>query len=367
MRKVIIIHNQPSPYRLPFFEEISKFHNLEVLFFQDPEAAGRKWARNVPEKYTFKHQYLKSFNMNFLGKQIIFTPGLYKKLLFEDYSVIIGTDDFPSIFTLLFSFVISKLKRKKYGIWTAMYPKQHVISKKKLINSIYKKVLQLYRPPLFYFSDFILCYTQNAVIEIGSINKNVFQLVQAYPEELIQHSGFNRFQNKKVKNILYVGALESRKNVDFLINSFRKTAFKNWHLILLGDGPHRKTLEQLAKDDNRIFFMGYQTGYEKYQFFQDADVLVLVSDKDSWGLVVNEAMMFGLPVIISENVEAKEMVNGNGIVIHHNSEKQLIQAFHQILDCPEKQKTMGNKSLKIIENYSIGEMVTVFNKAISGV
>lgn len=367
MIKIALIHNQPSPYRLPFFEEISKSHDLEVLFFQDPESKGRNWENKVAKKYTFKHRYFNSITINLFGKTIFFTPELYKKLLIEDFNIIIASDDFPSIFTLFFSFMIAKVKRSKYGIWTALYPNQHIISGKNILNIIYKLVLHSYRLFIYPFSDFILCYTKNATSLIRSINANTFQLVQAYPRELVQHTSVCRNIHNPNKNILYVGRLIRRKNIGFLIESFMKTSSKNWNLILIGDGPDKKRLQQLARDDNRIYFTGFLSGYKKYQYFQNAAVLVLVSDKDSWGLVVNEAMMFGLPVILSENVEAKEMVNGNGFVIRQNSEKQLIEAFHQILDFPENQRKMGNRSLNIIAKYTLREMVATFNEVISHV
>lgn len=113
---------------------------------------------------------------------------------------------------------------------------------------------------------------------------------------------------------LYVGRLISIKRVDVLIKAFSKVRaeLSNAHLQVVGDGPERSALEALTNSlrlANAVSFCGVRVDESLWQEYLRADVLVLPSDSEPWGLVVNEAMSFGCPAIVSERCGcAPEMV-----------------------------------------------------------
>lgn len=111
--------------------------------------------------------------------------------------------------------------------------------------------------------------------------------------------------------VLFVGRLSPEKRVDLLIEAFRGLQTLNhekWSLTIVGDGPLEAALQQQAAGDSRIRFTGSVEHHLLDTFYLDADVLVLPSDYDAWGVVVNEALGFGLWVIVSESVGALEAV-----------------------------------------------------------
>ena len=103
---------------------------------------------------------------------------------------------------------------------------------------------------------------------------------------------------------LFVGRLESHKGVDCLIEAFRKLNVERSRarLVLVGDGALREMVLTIAEANSSISYLGRLSGDDLWATYVSCDVLVLPSSFEPWGLVVNEAMAFGLPVIVTEEV-----------------------------------------------------------------
>jgi len=113
---------------------------------------------------------------------------------------------------------------------------------------------------------------------------------------------------------LYVGRLSPEKNVDGLIESFAAAACRQ-DLVLCGDGPMRAQLERQARElgiADRVHFTGLKTSRELPRYYAFARAFVLPSTREPWGLVVNEAMASGLPVIVSTRCGCAEDLVHNG-------------------------------------------------------
>jgi glycosyltransferase involved in cell wall biosynthesis len=112
-------------------------------------------------------------------------------------------------------------------------------------------------------------------------------------------------RSKNSPTLLYVGRLSPEKNLLLLLEAFQKLSqeLPNCILKLVGEGPERKDLESavarlgLAK---RVVFVGGLTGSLLFGEYTHATCLVLPSSSEPWGLVVNEALSFGCPVVVSD-------------------------------------------------------------------
>lgn len=82
-----------------------------------------------------------------------------------------------------------------------------------------------------------------------------------------------------------------------------------WTLDIVGDGPERDALTVIAGGDPRVTFRGSVPYAELDQHYARADVLMLPSDNEAWGLVVNEALAFGCRVLVSDQVGAGELLS----------------------------------------------------------
>ncbi len=103
---------------------------------------------------------------------------------------------------------------------------------------------------------------------------------------------------------LYVGRLTEIKRVEDAIDAFMATTHPGWSLRIVGTGPREGLLRQRAGSDPRVTFAGSRTYVDLGADFMAADVLVLPSSGEPWGLVVNEALGYGLRVLASDQVGA---------------------------------------------------------------
>ena len=111
---------------------------------------------------------------------------------------------------------------------------------------------------------------------------------------------------------MYVGRLVDVKNVELLIDVFNRNGLP---LTIVGDGDLREKLKKMAKPNIR--FLGFVNNEELGAVYQSHDIFILPSYYEPWGLVVEEALYWGLPVIVSDKVGSSiDMVKdlGTGLI-----------------------------------------------------
>lgn len=133
---------------------------------------------------------------------------------------------------------------------------------------------------------------------------------------------------KTVKQFLYVGRLVEVKNLKMLISTFN--TLPQLTLTIVGFGEQERELKEMAKDN--ISFLGAIDNDLLPKIYQTNDVFILPSKSETWGLVVEEALNNGLPVIVSNKVGCHEAIvnENNGIVFESNNEKSLKNAISKI-------------------------------------
>lgn len=111
--------------------------------------------------------------------------------------------------------------------------------------------------------------------------------------------------------IIYVGGLVPWKGVDLLFHALQDLKSLDWVLHIVGDGPLRQDLGELARQlgiDGRIVWEGTFPNDAARQVMANSDLLVLPSRYDGWGAVVNEALMAGTPVVASDACGSSELI-----------------------------------------------------------
>jgi glycosyltransferase involved in cell wall biosynthesis len=159
--------------------------------------------------------------------------------------------------------------------------------------------------------------------------------------------------------VLYVGRLEVYKGVQELLSAFGR-AVKEEHdlrLAIAGDGSLRPRVEAIAaKADCHIIYLGRLSGDDVLRAYLAADLLVLPSLFEPWGLVVNEAMACGLPVIVSDHVGcADDLVRHGetGVVVGAGRVTELTSAIRQLVrDAPARIR-MGQATERLISDWTL--------------
>ena len=163
------------------------------------------------------------------------------------------------------------------------------------------------------------------------------------------------------KYFLYVGRLAAEKNVDALLQSWLRYREEGgaWPLVLVGDGPEAAALKEAASASPygaHVLFPGLKSSGELLPFYAFAGCFVLPSTREPWGLVVNEAMAAGLPVLVSTRCGCAPnlvMEGFNGFTFDPANVATLTYLLHRVQSlAPEQHKRMSEASRTIIGDYS---------------
>jgi glycosyltransferase involved in cell wall biosynthesis len=165
--------------------------------------------------------------------------------------------------------------------------------------------------------------------------------------------------------VLYVGYFVARKGLHHLIQAFQAVAGEHDVLALVGSGPQEKQLRAMGHGDQRTIFPGYLEGAEKASWYAAADLFVLPTLHDPWGLVVNEAMAFGLPIIVTDAAGcARDLVQDNGLVVPAGDVDALATALARLLPDEALRRAMGQRSQHIISLYTVKAACDAFLQVI---
>lgn len=130
---------------------------------------------------------------------------------------------------------------------------------------------------------------------------------------------------------LYVGRLSPEKNLNLLLAVFKK--LPDYQLTLIGDGPQK--LDLMQHKSKNVCILGYVPHEELASHYQQHDVFILPSTKEPWGLVIEEALYYHLPIIASQYVGASmDLVQARqtGVLFDPVSEQSLMDAMAQVIN-----------------------------------
>ena len=159
---------------------------------------------------------------------------------------------------------------------------------------------------------------------------------------------------------LFVGRVMARKGLKTLLNAcvqLKQREHEQYTLLVVGDGEELDSLQtycQTHQIDNCVEWTG-RVDYAKIgSYFQAADVFVLPTIEDTWGVVVLEAMLFGKAVLCSSGAGSSELISQgeNGFVFDPNSVNDLADAMQFMIEHPKKMKLAGENSRQTMANYT---------------
>ena len=182
-----------------------------------------------------------------------------------------------------------------------------------------------------------------------------------YDKNVINRISEQKRLSLSAKNFIFVGRLIDYKNLFHFLEAFGKAqnlSNQDWGVIILGDGELKDDLRRFIHEKN-IKKVSFQQGVSWQQvpkYLVLSDVLVLPSYSEPWGLVVNEAMACGLPVLISEKCGcAIDLVQHgeNGFTFPPKNLEELTNLLLKFMDMNKIDLTkMGKISEQIIQDYS---------------
>ncbi|MFB6341493.1 glycosyltransferase family 4 protein [Saccharicrinis sp. FJH62] len=363
--KAIIFYTYLPPWRIDVFNEMAKYYDLTILFLNansDGFVYNRKQLLDLLEaKYKFIDNGFK------IGTKP-FRFGLIKIIRSIQPEVIFSHEYSPA------SVLLSTLLKLKVFTFKLVITTSDNIQMAKEVKSI-KALMRKY---ILSQSLGIIVYSKEVqdwyIHKFPKLKVSVCPNIQN-PESLLKYQ--NKFEelmyqyrqkfslNIQDRIILYTGRLVHVKGLDLLINAFSKVSCDNCKLLLIGDGKEKERLEELAENLNmneKVIFAGYYSGAELYAWYRLAQFFVLPSRYEPFGAVVNEALVYGCPVIASKYIGALDFIKDgdNGLIFDPLNE----QNFVDTLDLALKKFELADKKAKNLMVHSFEEYVYVFKEII---
>jgi glycosyltransferase involved in cell wall biosynthesis len=151
--------------------------------------------------------------------------------------------------------------------------------------------------------------------------------------------------------LLYVGRVSREKDLDVLVDAYRKLREEKVpvQLTVVGHGPYSETLAEALPD---VLFTGYLQGRELAAAYASSDIFVFPSTTDTFGNVIIEAQASGVPVIVSDSGGPKELVEGqnNGLITKSRDSEDLARAIRTLVSDPARRREMGDNARESVIN-----------------
>lgn len=329
--KVRFFSNIPSPYRVEFFNLLGEKVDLEVIFEAEK-------APLINEDW-YVNNTIKNFKAIFLKKGVIEEKKINLKILKyvkRDTDILVFTN--YSYFTEMVALLCAKIKRIEY----ALVIDGGIIRKNEsYLKRVIKKSLvsgaKLYLSPSNSSDDFLIFYGAKKErihwYPFTSLKKSeILTNPISVNEKLYLKNEFGIFENKV---ILSVGQFIYRKGYDWMLESY-KDLNSDIGIYIVGGKPPKEylNLKKRYNMDN-LHFVEFQNKESIIKWYKIADLFVLPTREDIWGLVINEAMSQGLPVITTDNcIAGLEMIeNGeNGFIVKVEDCDDLYKKTNLILE-----------------------------------
>ena len=358
--KIALITNIPSPSRIPLFQRLAEKIDIFIYFMASSERK-RGWKPKVYQGFNYK--ILPDFAIGFQNKatQESFSfhtnPTLAFELLKRPYDVMI-IGGFASLSAYV-AFLVSKIKRKPVILWIGNTLQDEPSTLRKIALPLIKVLMRFSNAFVVYGTRSKEYVTSFGIPEdrvFTAINTGNVDFFKAVSERLKgckkSVKGQSKIKSKKV--ILYVGQFIERKGLKQLVEAFSrlKREEKGVGLILVGDGPQRQELVTRCQGVEDVHFTKIIQPEDLPLYYAIADVFVLPSLYDRFGIVVSEAMASGLPIIATEKVGASADIirdGVNGYVVKDRDVDGLYEALRKILKDPQLSSWMGENSRRMIE------------------
>jgi len=375
IKKTLFITNIISPYCIPLFNAISEKGNFcfKVVALAEREK-NREWELSE-NKIKFDYQILPGWHWFIWGKKkeiaIHLNRGVFRVILEYKPDVIItsGYDDLA----YWQAFLYCKIFGKKFILWngTTLLSTGSI----KGIRGRLKKI--------------IICGTDR-YIAYGTKAKEYLEYFEAEGDKIYTDTNtvdMEYFQSrvKECRNkdsflikrkqfpkylLLFVGQLIKRKGILQILKALECLKDSEIGLLIVGSGPEKSSLRDFCKEKklNNVFFEGFHQQDELPKYYALADVFVLSSFEEVWGLVVNEALASGLYVLSSKYAGASYdlIKNGwNGDIFDPNNIKEMTGLIKWIKENIEDiRKRRDDISKHACKNFNIKQSAQAFIKTI---
>ena len=275
------------------------------------------------------------------GNAYYFAPQIYTYLKKHDYDIIHAHSyhAFPAFFASL-------SRHSGKFVFTPHYHRHGHTAFRDLLHKPYR----LFGKIIFSRADSVICVSEyekklvESDFEVAAktvkipngINLKEFEDLRQPEKSLNKNAG-------REKILLYVGRLEEYKGVQYIIQSLPE--LQDFRLRIIGKGPYEAELRNMAKSsgvEERVEWLNDLSRKELLECYADADIFLMLSSHEAYGITVAEALAAGIPCIVAKGSALEEFVDGrNCIGIENPVSKEKVTAALKEIKKKEKIKKSG--------------------------
>lgn len=348
--KVLYFYQYLPPWRIDVFNEMAKYYDLTIVFFNS-ECEGFIYDRQglLSKLHNVETIFLNNgFKVG--GRPVRF--GIYKLLKRYKPDVIFVHEYSP------------------ISIMLSLYKQFHLFNYKLYVTtSDNEKIAKEAKGLKAKSRDYVLSQSNGAILYSKGVktwyHKHYPQLkldicpnIQN-PRSLFTHRAefaaiIDRYKSeyglKNVSIILYIGRLVDVKGLDLLLSAFAKSNYGGYKLVIVGEGQEKTHLNQQVEQlgiKGKVILAGFYSGANLYAWYSLANFFILPSRYEPFGAVINEALVYGCPVVASKYIGALDFIDeSNGIIFDPLDEKDFIVTLNLAME-RYKVKSMDRGNLMI--------------------
>jgi len=369
--KIAILNSHPIQYFGPLYKHINSHDkiNLTVYYYSDfglkayfDKGFGREiqWDRDLTDGYEYKILPNVRKKNELKGFLKLINPALFRELKQGQFDAVIihGTNYFTDVFAIFCC--------KLLGVQIFMRRSMHLQIKRS--RSIFKEWIISF---LTKMCDGCLSISERntAYFRFLGVSEDKIHYIPHVVDNnhFVNSSKISKSQKEKLKSryaipkeakvILYVAKLQKIKRPLDLLEAFRNLSSASNYLLIVGTGEEEENIKSFIRNHNiqNVILLGFINQQELPLIYGISDVFVLPSETETWGLVINEAMCAGLPVVTSSVIGAVPEIVKHGetaFTYETGDVNQLASYLDQLLEDNELRQRMSENALTFISGYN---------------
>ena len=231
------------------------------------------------------------------------------------------------------------------------------------------KVVTPYMKSVLKYFHLYTAVSESAIEYARSLTDEPINIIPNGIDLSLYHQPKNRKQPSGTKTILYIGRLEKRKGVKYLLQAYQLLAEKDQdvRLVIAGDGPDREKLELLAEDLElpNVEFIGYISDAKKHELLASADLFCSPAVYgESFGIVLLEAMATGLVTVAGNNSGYSDLMQGVGAIsiVNPRDGDEFARRLELLLNEQQIRKLWQSWAADYVQQFSYKKIVDEYEK-----
>jgi glycosyltransferase involved in cell wall biosynthesis len=351
--RIAVVTEIPAPFRIPLFNELAAHTPVRVLFLseRDPKRPYPVYA----EEFGFDSTVLPGWSFVRGGRWVMVSRRAVRELRrFRPDAVVLGGWNQPAFWQAL---AYAKARRRVAVAWV-----ESTARDERPGSALYERAKRVF------------LRASDGFLVPGTASRDYLQSLGVRPDRIaiapnaVDPAIFGRRETGTARDelrtrlgiegycVLTVARLDPEKNVDGLIRAIARLE-PGVELVVAGEGPRSAALHRLADAiaPGRVRFLGFVPREELVRWYAAADVFVLASTSEQWGMVLNEAAAAGLPLVATEAAGAawdliEDGVNGYRLPV--GDEDTLVHTLERLRDDEALREAAGERSATIAAGHT---------------